>query len=776
VVVPYDPAVGTAHRGRGPLDTPRTAHGAAGIGATAIGRALPPSLVFGSAIGLSAFLLFTVQPLVGRLLLPAYGGAPAVWATVLAFFQVVLLGGYAYAHVVATRLSPNRGAALHLAILAGALACTLLTPSSVASLFDPAEPTIPGLVRVLVLLIGAPAFVLTATTPLVSTWYARVRHATDPDGDPREPYWLYALSNGGSLVSLLAYPLLIEGQIGLSQQRSLWIGGVFVLLGLLVVAGAVQATRLAGVGLTTPARGTDLVTVAADDAQAPTRSLRLRWIALAAIPAGLLSAVTNQVTTDLISAPLLWVIPLAVYLASFVIVFSMRGRRLVPLAIIAAPAALTLLWIPIGSSGVWPIVPLLVVEYLGLGIAAVALHGRLAESRPPDRHLTEFYLLMSTGGALGGLFVAIVAPLAFDGVWELPILIVAALAALALTAPTLPRMRPARRMLHGAVPRMVPYLVVVIPLLLLVAQNGDTAFTAAWRWALVGGLVLLFGGDGRFLTLTTAVVLILATFVLAPAAVFRDRSFFGVTEVLRTDTETILMHGTTVHGRQELDPADPSDPGAYYAKTGPIGDIFRFWDTRPAGRIVVEGLGSGALAVYARPEDDLEFYEIDPLVASVASDPSLFTYLSDRNPSATVHLGDGRLLVEAAATDSVGLLIMDAFSSDTPPGHLLTHEAIADADRALTEDGMLVIHVSNRYYDLGPPVSGALEGIGLQTLERAYVPTDAEGERGAGLSHWVVGTRDLDVVSALRAAGWTDPPVGQPLTDDFPDLLRWFGR
>ena len=214
----------------------------------------------GRRSALSAFLLFTVQPLVGRLLLPAYGGAPAVWATVLAFFQVVLLGGYAYAHVVATRLSPNRGAALHLAVLCVALVFTLLTPSSVASLFDPAEPTIPGLVRVLVLLIGAPAFVLTATTPLVSTWYARVRHATDPDGDPREPYWLYALSNGGSLVSLLAYPLLIEGQIGLSQQRSLWIAGVFVLLGLLVVAVARAGDAAGGsAAARCRRRGTDLV-------------------------------------------------------------------------------------------------------------------------------------------------------------------------------------------------------------------------------------------------------------------------------------------------------------------------------------------------------------------------------------------------------------------------------------------------------------------------------------------------------------------------------------
>ena len=773
--VPYDPAVGTARRGRGLLDTPRAANDATGIGATAISRALPPSLVFGSAIGLSAFLLFTVQPLVGRLLLPAYGGAPAVWATVLAFFQVVLLGGYAYAHVVATRMSPNRGAALHIAILCAALVFTLLTPTSVAALFDPAEPTIPGLVRVLVLLIGAPAFVLTATTPLVSTWYARVRHATDPDGDPREPYWLYALSNGGSLVSLLAYPLLIEGQIGLSQQRSLWIAGVFVLLGLLVVAGAVQATRLAGAGLTMPTRGTDLVSVPADEVQAPTRRLRLRWIALAAIPAGLLSAVTNQVTTDLISAPLLWVIPLAIYLASFVIVFSARGRRLVPFAIIAAPAALTLLWIPIGSSGIWPIVPLLVVEYLGLGVAAVALHGRLAESRPPDRHLTEFYLLMSTGGALGGLFVAIVAPLAFDGVWELPILIVAALAALALTADPLPRMRPSRRMLHGAVPRMGPYLVVVIPLLLLVAQGGDTAFTAAWRWALVGGLVLLFGGDGKFLVLTTAVVLILATFVLAPAAVFRDRSFFGVTEVLRSETETVLMHGTTAHGRQPVGAAAGSDPGSYYAASGPIGDVFRATAANPGRRIVVVGLGAGAIATYARPDDDLVFFEIDPLVAGVARDPAMFTYLDDREPTPSVEIGDGRLLLAASASGSTDVIVLDAFSSDSPPTHLLTAEAIADAGRVLAGDGLVAVHVSNRYYDLVPPVAAALHEAGLTPLVRAYEPTEDERAGGASPSVWVIGTRDAATLEALRSAGWSTPPVADtPLRDDFPDLMRWF--
>jgi len=315
----------------------------------------------------------------------------------------------------------------------------------------------------------------------------------------------------------------------------------------------------------------------------------------------------------------------------------------------------------------------------------------------------------------------------------------------------------------------------LIPLLLLVAQNGDVGFTAAWRWALVGGLVLLFGGDGRFLTLTTAVVLILATFVLAPAAVFRDRSFFGVTEVLRTETETVLMHGTTAHGRQPVGADAGADPGSYYAATGPIGDVFGATEDKPQRRIVVVGLGAGAIATFARPADELVFFEIDPLVARVARDPSLFTYLSDREPAPSVEIGDGRLLLGASAPASADVLVLDAFSSDSPPTHLLTAEAIDDAARVLARDGVMAAHVSNRYYDLVPPVAAALAEAGLTPLVRAYEPTEDERAGGASPSLWVAGSRDGTVLAALRSAGWTTPTVADaPLRDDFPDLMRWF--
>ncbi|MEO5963976.1 MAG: hypothetical protein ABIR11_00820, partial [Candidatus Limnocylindrales bacterium] len=577
------------------------------------------------AIAMSALLLFSVEPLVGRLLLPAFGGAPAVWATVIAFFQVVLLVGYAYAHVVATRLGTRAGIALHLAVLVVALVLTLLGPHAVADVRLPVLPVVPGPLLVLLVLIGPAAFALTATTPLISTWYGRARRADVEPGDT-EPYWLYALSNGGSLVALLAYPLVIEPRIGLSRQRGLWDIGLGLLVVVIGLAGAVVLARVGPGHAMAPAADAvdpdvEPTPDRIDPSPRPSLSTRLRWIGLATVPAGLLSAVTNQVTTDLISAPLLWVIPLAVYLASFIVAFSRRGRRLVPAAVLAAPAALTLLWIPTGSSGVWPVVPLLAGLYLGLGVIATALHGRLADLRPPDRHLTSFYLHLSVGGAISGLFVALVAPAAFKGVWELPILVVLAFVALAVTAPPTPSLRPLRAVLAGAPLRVGIYLVAVVPMLVLIAASGGQGFAAAWRWAAVGGLILVAGGVPRFLALTTGVVLVLATFVLPPAALFRDRSFFGVVEVLRTDTTTILMHGTTVHGVEPLVLRDPPDPGSYYARSGPVGDIFDAWSARPAGVIRVVGLGAGAIAVYGRPDDDMAFFEIDPLIVRVAEDP-----------------------------------------------------------------------------------------------------------------------------------------------------------
>ena len=661
--------------------------------------------IYGTGIGLSAFLLFSVEPLVGRLALPVFGGVPSAWATVLAFFQGVLLLGYLYGHVSVTRLGLRRGALVHVAVAILAFALLLAAPADWALLRDVTIPPALNLLAILTVTVGPAAFLLTATTPLLSAWYAAVRDAETPGAV--DPYWLYALSNGASLAALLAYPLIIEPALGLTAQGALWTGaiGAFVL----VVAAAAWRVRRAAVPGAAPATVTPAApgpaapdTVAAADERIDSRR-RLRWFVLAAIPTGLLTAVTTFIVTDLVSAPLLWVGPLALYLASFVVAFSGRGGTLVRWATIGAPAAATLLWVPLGSGGVWPLVPLVAVELGGYAVVATALHGRLAADRPAARHLTEFYLVLALAGVVAGGFVALVAPAIFPDVWEYPLLVGFAVAAFVLTAPATERaMRgepaTARQQaldfgpfVAGLRGRLGPYLVVAALLAVTLVGQGPLAVQAGVRWLLVGGLVLLLGGVPRFFALSTAVVLVLAVLVLPPTPLFRDRSFFGVTVVLPSpDGERLeILNGTTLHGVQYLDEARRNRPATYYVEDGPIGDVFRRLRELPgaaagSGRSVgIVGLGAGGLAAYAQAGDAWTYFEIDPVVVRVAEDPAFFTYLRDAPARPEVVVGDGRLELERVADGAHDLLVLDAFSSDAIPVHLLTVEALRDAMRTV---------------------------------------------------------------------------------------------
>lgn len=744
--------------------------------------------LYGTTIALSAFLLFTVEPLVGRLTLPAFGGTPAVWATILFFFQAVLLVGYLYAHLSATRLGPRRGAVVHVCLAVLALGALAVAPVRIGDLRDIGQPAVVNLLWILVLVVGAPALLITATTPLLSSWVAAVRGTEGGDADP---YWLYALSNAGSFAALLAYPFVIEPALGLAAQRSTWGLAVAVLVGCLAACAAIvlrQVGPVVGRSAWAVAAVAERVRVAAPPI---TWRRRGRWLLLAAIPSGLLSAVTNFITTDLISAPLLWIGPLAIYLLTFVVAFSARGRRVLPVAEWLAPAAITLLWVPFGSAAGWPIAPLLLLEFGGLAVVATTLHGRLALDRPEAARLTEFYLVLSAGGVLASSFVAIVAPVLFKGVWEYPLLLVLALAALAIgrsgsrPAPTRALSPAPRRgidlspFLAGAAGRVLPYGFVAVGLALGLLAAGSIGLEAGVRWLLVGWLILLVGGQPRFLALSTGLVLGLAVFVLAPAAVLRDRSFFGVTEVLRPADRsvTILMNGTTVHGIQSTDPALRRIPGSYYAPHGPLGDVVALVRGRAGageGRSIgVVGLGAGTISAYAEAGDTLTFFEIDPLVARVASDPRYFTYLADAPTPPTIVLGDARLSLEPVASGTFDLLVLDAFSSDSIPAHLLTVEAFADDARVLRPGGLLAIHVSNRYYDLAPAVASAAGRAGLTVLQRIYEPTPEDRDRGASLSHWLAATGVSADLAELRAAGWEPVRAGvRPLTDDHPDLLR----
>ena len=737
----------------------------------------------GVGIFLSACLLFLLEPLVGLLVLPTFGGVPATWATVLCFFQGVLVLGYLYSHVSISRLDPRRGAILHAAVVALALGAAVVAPSRYRDLIVPGTPVALNLLGMLALTVGPAAFLMTTTTPLVSSWYVLLKgdHAGRAD-----PYWLYALSNAGSLLAVLAYPLVVEPAVGLGSQRAAWLVGFGVLclllLGLAVRIGVRIGGRLRGV----PGAAEERHSV---DALPIPIARRMRWLLLAAIPSGLLAAVTNFITTDLISAPLLWVGPLAIYLVSLIVVFSPRGRRLIRPAVILAPVAITLLWVPIGSVGGWPAVPLLLLQLGGFAVVALALHGLLAEDRPPAASLTTFYLVIAVGGVLGSAFVAIVAPVAFKGIWEFPLLLVGALVAIALCIDAGPwsratgggfaagSARALGTLTSGAWRRLVPYALVGIVLVVALTSARSTALAVATDWLLVGAVVLLFGARPGVLAVLTAIVLTLGVFVLPPAPVFQDRDFFGVIQVLRPPDglTTDLKNGTTVHGSQWRDAARRNEPVNEFAASGPAGDIFtalRAGSTE--GRSIgVVGLGAGELAAYAQPADRLTIFEISPLDVQVASDPRYFTYLADAPIRPLVLIGDGRLLVEASDSGVFDVLFLDAFSSDAVPVHLLTVEAILADLRATRSDGVLAFHLSNRYYDLEPAVASAVESQGLTALVRDFVPSPAEVGQRTARSQWLVASRDAGFLARLSAVGWK--PAARrtsPLTDDHPDITR----
>ena len=743
----------------------------------ALGTAIP----FAVPIGLSAFLLFSVEPLVGRLTLPVFGGTPAVWATTLFFFQAVLLAGYLYSHLSVTRFG-RWGPPVHLAIAGLGLLALVTAPGRVADLRIESLPPVLDVLWILVAVIGLPAFVLTTTTPLISGWMHAARADAQTGTDPGDPYWLYALSNGGSLLALLAYPLLIEPRLGLTTQRGVWAFGYAVLIGLLALA----ASRVLPLLWSRAGAFAATATTTIADVRSPSIPIdwprRSRWLLLAAVPSGLLTAVTTFIATDLVSAPLLWVAPLAIYLASFIVAFSPRGGHAIRVAVIAAPAMITLLWVPYGSAGGWPITLILPLELVAFAVVALALHGRLAQDHPDAAHVTEYYLILAVGGALASAFVAILAPIVFPGVWEYPILLVAALVALALVTPAPVIVRDAARRLDfrpfvgGFRGRMLPYLVASAILILGLVATGSLAAEAGLRWLLVGGLILAVGARPWFLAIATAFVLALATFVLQPPAEFRERSFFGVTEVLRpVDGElTILMNGTTVHGTQSTDPARRLIPLSYYSTHGPAGDIFRVAAAEsPGSEVGVAGLGGGALATYERPGTTMTFFEIDPVVVKVASDPRFFTYLTDAPTMPRIVLGDARLSLQAEPDRRYDLLVLDAFSSDSVPVHLLTVEAIADEVRTVTPKGVVAFHISNRYYDLAPPIAAAVSRDGLTVVERSYDPK-ASGEPGGTPSRWLAASRDPSKIAALRAAGWTSVEhADHPFTDDYADLLHY---
>jgi hypothetical protein len=733
---------------------------------------------FSAAIFVAAGLLFLVEPMVGKLILPIAGGTPAVWTTSVLFFQVVLLCGYGYAHLV-SRLRPRFQAGVHLVVVGAAL---LALPIAIPAGVDPpaGDQLVFWVLGLLVLVVGLPFFALSSASPLLQHWFSLTGHEQAPD-----PYFLYRASNLASVAALLAYPFLVESQFGLRRQAFLWAIGYGAFLVLLAVAALwIFRHRMNG-GSTAGDAGTRAETP-------PLSALRrLRWVAIAATPATWMLAVTSYLTTTVLPLPLLWVVPLALYLLTFAIAFS--RRPLIPPA--WAARALPFLVLPLAGTlafrangPLWLLFPL---HLLAFSCGALALHGRLAADRPPAARLTEFYFWVALGGVAGGTLAAIVAPLLFHGYWEYPIAITAGVILLAGGASSTRRQK---------------RLDIALPAALAAGTLG-----IAWLFGPTGPIFsgqtlagLSLFGFLRLSLLFTIPALIAFSFVrrpvrfgLAMGAIFLvsltpfldndpvlwgSRDFFGVHRVVddRAARRHVLLDGTVIHGSQNQGDAPLRDlQTTYFSPSGPAGDFFGV--VAPAGgrrRVAVIGLGAGTLACYARPDEQWTFYEIVPAVIQIAEDPRLFTFLTDcLHGSPHVVAGDGRLQIVHAPDASYDAIVLDAFGSDNVPAHLLTREAIQLYFRKLAPGGALLVNVSNIYVNLRPIFANEAAALGFVCYGRIDTNvTSSQLTQGKVESSWVALARTGDDINQLvQLDAWspvpTDPSI--PLwTDDFTDVAR----
>jgi hypothetical protein len=655
--------------------------------------ALLPTFI--AAIFLSAALLFLIEPMFTKMVLPRLGGSPSVWSVAMVFFQTMLLAGYAYAHVL-TRYAPGPlSIAIHLAVM-GLAAFTL--PLAIGAGRPPAEAETFWLLGLFTTSIGLPFFALAANGPLLQAWFARTDHP-----DAQDPYFLYAASNVGSFLALLAYPTVVEPLIPLSRQTRLWSFGFFVLIVLIGLSG-VLLWRAPGKA---PPRSANDRTV--DVADAPTWRDGLKWCALAAVPAGLLIAVTAHISTDVAAVPLLWVLPLALYLLTFVIVF--QRRPLIPhwLAVGLQPLLILALVGVVIFDPIKTIIGIIALHCAVFFVNALVCHGELARRRPAARDLTYFYLWMAAGGTIGGIAAGLVAPRLFNWVAEYPILIV--LAALCRPGLALPHDRRGRQLVLGALAVIV---LAMFAFYQFHPEFEETRFN--WVIGLFLALGVLFWRAPVPFAATVAVALSINHTYVDVNGTTSVRSFFGVHKVADSEDGRfrILSHGTTLHGAERIrDGSGNPVSGApdilmYYYDGSAMAQVMETVRARNAGaiRYAVVGLGAGSLACRAKPADTVHYYEIDPAIIHIARDSGLFHFLSACRPDVPIMLGDARLTLADAPDGSYDIIYVDAFTSDAIPIHLLTREAMAVYLSKLTPHGIVVIHVSNRFLELASVVTG----------------------------------------------------------------------
>jgi hypothetical protein len=726
--------------------------------AGAASRLAPP--LFAAVLFVSALLLFAIQPMFTKMVLPRFGGSPSVWSTAMVVFQALLFAGYLYAHVMVRTLSPGRAALVHLLLLAG-VAMTL--PLGIAAGFE--QPPVTGvtawLVGLFVLSIGLPFVALSASAPLLQNWLIATGHP-----QAKNPYVLYAASNLGSFAALLAYPFVIEPLFALRTQTLMWSCG-FALLALGICAAGVMIAGKGG------------VTRAAAGAP-PVLSRRLAWMALTAVPAGLCIAVTAFITTDLAAAPFLWVIPLALYLLTFVGVFRERPwiphawvLRLLPYAI--APVAISVLG---GEKVHW--LAIIALNLTAFVLMALACHGEAYRLRPEPGRLTEFYLWTSFGGVLGGVFAGLIAPNVFNNTYEYPVLIAAA--ALALPGIWCMSLRDFAR--QSALPLALAALVVVLRFALDVRLPATAELPMQIILVTLAGLMLVQAArPARFFGLVVLAFAVTGSWRAGVTTVETVRSFFGVHQVVETSDRThrLLFHGTTVHGAERVrdisgKPVEGTPvPLTYYYFGGPLSDAIEA-ARRARGsldRVALVGLGTGSLACHQRDGERWTFFEIDPEVIRLASDPNNFRFLSSCGPVGTI-TGDARLTL-VASPEKYDMIVLDAFSSDAIPVHLLTREALAGYRSKLAPNGVIAMHVSNRHMELASVVAAVAAEEGLVAhFKRDLDANDFLKDFRASADVVVLAASEADLGDLPHRKGWRrlEPRPDVPAwTDDYSDVL-----
>ncbi len=774
---------GVSNSGSGIADRPRGTPGSGDAPAIAAGAGPTTLWLFTLTTFVSALLLFSIQPMFAKMVLPVLGGSPSVWAVALCFFQGALLAGYCYAHLVIRLIGARASGFIHLAVC---LAAFVVLPISLPAGWSEPPTGSPyfwqlGLFTVAV---GLPFFAVAANAPLLQAWFAATGH---PHG--RDPYFLYAASNLGSLIALLSYPLLLEPAFGLKALSGIWTIGFAALLVLLAISyAAVRAGR------NVPQAETTAEPSAVDGRPPPTWRSRLSWVWLALVPSALLTAFTTHVSTDVASAPLIWVLPLALYLLTFVLVF--RERSLIPMPVL----------LPLHLASV--IFALLVLSQTvkegwfltaGTGVAvfftsAMVAHRTLYEGRPSAAYLTEFYLWMSLGGVLGGLFAALIAPRIFSEIFEYPLLLALSMAC-----------RPGALSISwkDRDELLVMWLLIATGILALIwipwmsasfeVAYGEYGMTAALVALFAVGMLIFWQSPQRQLVMA---LMMFAAIVIYPSGVKRgeaQRSYFGVYRVGSAGDFNILMHGTTLHGAQRVRDDKGEEikarpiPATYYYPKSPMAQAVRIISeaiakTAPEGsdaargRYGVIGLGAGSLSCLSKPGETWRFFEIDPLMVSIAKNPDNFSFLSRCQPNADVMLGDARLTMAKEADGSFDLIIVDAFSSDAVPVHLMTAEALSLFLSKLKPTGAVVLHVSNRYLDLDgvaaatlPLVKGA-KGVIVSddAADGSYAETSSTVVVVAKSDETLAPFRQLETNLELDARGL------RPWTDDFSDIIGPF--